>query len=159
MSNNFTTGHIVTAAEYDADVSRLGAWTSGINTAAVTTTGTTFAAGADLLVSALSITADGTSRYLVRVRASTWTNSVTTAASQIRLNIDGADGGIIAAYTPATASNLMGLCAEGVTGVLSAGSHTINVRLMVTAASTGTVNAGLGGAAANLPLLVAVAVI
>ena len=160
MPNTFTTGHVVTASEYDADVSRLGAWVVSTRTTNVTTTGTSWAAGADLLASALTITADGASRYLVRVRAPSWSNSVSGVSNNLSLNIDSADQGIMAYWvSPAAGGNGSALCVEGVTAVLSSGSHTINVRFWVGGASTGTVFAGAGGAATNTPLLVAVAVI
>lgn len=158
MSNSFTTGHIVTAAEYDADVSRFAAWASGKKTSSVTSSGTTFAAGTDLLASALSFTADGTSDYLIRVRGVSWFNNSATGTNQLRINLDGADDGFICTWSVPAANAALPLVAEAVIPAPSAGAHTVNARLTV-AAGTATINAGAGGAGANAPILVAVAVI
>ena len=129
---------------------------SGNRTADVSTTGTTFAAGADLLSSALRFTATGSNNYIVRAHAWGWTNDTNAAENILRLNYDGADGGFMAGAHLEVATHY-----APVTGVAlispAAGSHSINVRLTVSA-GTGTVKGGTGGAGASLAIVVTVEV-
>lgn len=160
MTNAFTTGHIVTAAEYDADVSRLGAWASGTKTANVTTTGTTYGTGADLLASTISFTADGVSNYLIRAKAYYWSHTVAGTQMIAALNLDAAQSISIGTATCSTASGFVPFNFEGVLVTPSSGSHTVNIRVWGAAAGTVTVGAGTGtGLGGQTPILVAVAVI
>lgn len=133
-----------------------GVLASGTKTSNVTSTGTTFGTGADLLAAALSFTADGTSNYLLRVYARAWTNSLTTAASQLNLNLDGVDKGQFASMQPSVANVAIPLSVGGVILVPTAGAHTVNARLSVSVASTATVVGGAGGAGVDLPIFVSV---
>lgn len=126
----------------------------GIKTSTVTTTGTTFATGADILTSALSFTADGTSSYLIRCIGVDWQNSGASNTNDLRLNLDSADGGFMALWTCPGVSNL-----APVTGYIlitpSAGTHTVNARFTVSA-GTGTITAGSGGAGNRGPAVVTI---
>lgn len=126
----------------------------GTKASAVSTSGTTFAAGADLLAAALSFTADGTSDYLVRVGCDAWTNTA-IAACFLNLNLDGADAGFVQTWNCPTAN--FSAPVSGSTPILApaAGSHTVNVRLRVSGGS-GAVNGGAGGAGSHRPILVTV---
>jgi len=126
----------------------------GFRTANVSTVGTTFATGADLLASPLSFTADGTSSYLVHVAAELWLNGVGGSVNFLRLNLDGADAGILLASTCDVANANYPCQAAGVL-TPAAGPHTMNVRLTVSA-STGTVAGSTGGANVAVPIIVTV---
>lgn len=126
----------------------------GIRTSAVSSAGTTFAGGADLLSSVLSFSSDGKSDYLVTVCSSGWSNSTASTTQWLRINLNGADAGSIVGVTGLAAGQQYSLNVAGQLTKPSAGSHTLNVRLMVSG-GTGTVQGGSGGAGANLPILVA----
>lgn len=128
----------------------------GTKASSVATTGTTFAAGADLLASALQFTAVGGNSYIVRVSAPFWQNSAAANGCDLRLNLDGADAGFVARIT-SPAINAGVPCVGVGYFTPSAGSHTVNIRLSVSA-GTGTVQAGSGGAGTNLPIVVTIEV-
>ena len=132
-----------------------GRLASGTRAATVSTAGTTFAAGADLLSTALSFTADGTSSYLVRVAAPAISNNTATDGFHLRINLDGADAGVICSGVSATASQSEALLAEGVF-TPAAGAHTLNVRLNAVTGGTAAVNAGTGGAGGLTPIFVSI---
>jgi hypothetical protein len=125
---------------------------SGTRTSSVTTSGTTFATGADLLASTLSFTADGVSNYLILVNAPTWNNSV-AGTMFLELNLDGVETGVIASSSSGAASTA--LTAKGVLITPAAGSHTVNIRLHTTA-GTASVQGGSGGGGNYFPILVAI---
>lgn len=120
----------------------------------VSTSGTTFAAGADLLATPLSFTSDGSS-YLLRVMAVGWFNNTGGQTNVLRINLNGADAGSFASNYFATGTQSAPLTVAGVVVTPSAGSHTINARLTV-GGGQGTVLAGAGGAGLNTPLLVTI---
>lgn len=125
----------------------------GTNSSAISSAGTTFAAGTDLLGSALSFTASGTDSYIVRASATDWFNTVSGQNNVLRLNLDGADAGFMAIFT-APGNSFSAPMNGWAVFTPSAGAHTVNVRLGVLAASTATVNAGAGGAGVRFPILV-----
>jgi hypothetical protein len=127
----------------------------GTRTSNVTTTGTTFAGGADILSSPLSFTASGKDSYLLTVIGRDWQNNTASTRNILRLNLDGADAGIFAddSVTAANFPNILN--AQGVINIPSVGSHTINARFQVTG-GTGTIEAGSGGAGVSTPILVTV---
>ena len=129
---------------------------SATTTSTVTTTGTTFAGGTDILGSALKFTASGSNSYIVRVSALAWQNSVINE-NFAKLNLDGADGGFMAAAHIEVAGHLE--CLAGVAYITpAAGEHSVNVRVHSNAAGTLTVLGGAGGAASNLPIIVTIEV-
>lgn len=119
--------------------------------AAVSTAGTTFATGADLLSSAITFTATGANTYILRVAAPWWGNTA-VAQNALRVNLDGADGGFISAGNIAAAGGVLP-CAGAFTLQPSVGSHSVNVRLTV-GGGTGTVQGGAGGAGVAGPIIV-----
>lgn len=128
--------------------------TYGTKTSDVTTTGSSFAAGADLLASALSFTADGTSDYVVEVASRAWLSS---ASGDIfaDINLDTASGGILANYTSPGTGQAIPLRASGVIVAPTAGAHTVNVRVYsATGSPTLVVKGNIGGAGASVPILV-----
>lgn len=125
----------------------------GTKTANVATTGTTFATGADVLAAPLSFTADGSSNYVVSVFATDWFCNAAGVLT-LSLNLDGADAGQIAVASPGT-GNAASLGATTMLISPSAGTHTVNARLIVST-GTGTIEGGSGGAGAKRPILVAV---
>ena len=132
---------------------RLG---SGSFASSVSTAGTTFAAGADLLPTAITFTATKGNSYIVTVSAEGWQNS---GANQnaLKLNLDGADGGTIAVWNCTTAGFANTLLVRTIF-TPSPGSHTVNARLFC-GAGTATVLAGPGGVGAGTPILVTLEVL
>ena len=128
----------------------------GTNTSNVSTTGTTFGTGADLLSTALEFTATGSNSYIVRVSARTWNNSLAVGTNQLNINLDGADKGQFASWGGIANSGPQ-LDAAGLIITPSAGGHSVNVRLFVTS-GTGIVAGGVGGAGADVPILVTIEV-
>lgn len=128
----------------------------GTRTSNVSTSGITFATGADLLAADLSFTADGTSDYMVEVSAEQ-VAAGSSESPQIRLNLDTADAGYMWAQTlPSSAG--AALSARTVILAPSAGTHTVNAKLVSGASAvTVTVSGGSGGAATARPILVTVA--
>ena len=128
----------------------------GTNTSAVSTAGTTFAGGADLLATPLKFTATGSNSYIVRVSAQQWGNSgAAGTGSQLRINLDGADAGLFANMQVQVAGDSAEILnATAYLATPSAGAHTVNVRLVVGGTGTASVASGAGGAGATLPILV-----
>lgn len=117
----------------------------GTESSTVSTTGTTFAAGQDVLASALSFTAISGVKYRVRISAPSQF-ATTTSGGDLHLNLDGADDGIIASYrisaqTPVVAETIISP---------SAGAHTVNIRLVAGSGTTFSVQASTGGAGNDL---------
>lgn len=133
----------------------VGILAKGKKTSSASTTGTTFGTGVDLLASALSFTADGTSDYAVVVSADGVLNTGTPNSNQFNINLDGSDVGIIGVFKTAAVQQEIPVCLRGVILAPSAGSHTVNVRFFVSA-GTGQVVGGAGGAATDQPILVTV---
>lgn len=121
-------------------------------TASVTATGTTFAAGTDLLSSPLSFSDTGSNRYLLSVRAEAWNNSGLGNVNFLHLNLDGAEAGLMGGLTTAVAAGGT-TCSFDTTFQVAPGSHTVNARLRVNA-GTATVNGGTGGAGSVTPIFV-----
>lgn len=126
----------------------------GKEEANVTSSGTTFAGGTDILGTALTFTADGTSDYLVRVSAPYCSNASSSTNMYLHVNLDGSDNGY-AQISTVTAGAAYGCDRSLLIPAPSAGSHTVNVRMRVDS-GTGTVVAGAGGSGNAVPILVAV---
>ena len=127
------------------------------NTSSATTSGTSFAAGADILAADLSFIADGTSDYLVTVSARQWSNTGTSLPhNRLSLKLDGADAGVFIDTSLATGQAVV-VSGSVVIAAPSAGAHTVNGRFWVSA-GTGTLTAGAGGAGGGVstPLVVTV---
>lgn len=118
-------------------------------TTSVSTSGTTYGTGADLLASAISFTADGTSDYAVTMSCPSFH---VTGAVAFALTIDGSQSSSIA--SPSSA-NTGGYTVRGIISAPSAGTHTVNIR-MWTSANTATATAGVGGSGTDGPILVTV---
>ena len=125
-------------------------------TGTVTSSGTSFSGGADLLASAMNFTADGTSDYGVYCVATAMGDATSGDGCQLRLNLDGADQGVMAQSLSAITSSLNTLTAVGIipAAVATVGVHTINVRLNAITGGTASVVGGPGGAGSNAPLAV-----
>ena len=129
---------------------------SGTRTSSVATSGTTFATGSDLLSTALSFSATGSSNYLVIVGADYQTNSVAAGQNVLHVNLDGADVGFFNLSTLAAAGNGYPCTAIAPIVAPSAGAHTLNVRLRVqSGGGTATVAGGAGTAGNGAPIVVA----
>lgn len=128
----------------------------GKKTSSVTTTGTTFAAGADVLASALNFTADGSSDYIVEGRGPAWNIS---AGNSLRceLNLDGSADGFAQSQDPNTGGSGadMPFCPFAIVAP-AAGAHTANLRVYASGAATCIVRGGVGGSATYLPASVVV---
>jgi hypothetical protein len=122
-----------------------GTWASN-----TVTSGTSFAAGANLLSANLSFTAVTAGQYLFTIAAAAWTNGTATGSNFLNLVLDGADAGQIAAHYFATASVNTPLFASTVI-TPAAGVHTVNARMYVLG-TPGTVFAAAGGPGAYRPL-------
>lgn len=158
--HTFAVGELLTASSMNTYVSNDLSWlygryvAHGTRTSNVTTTGTTFGAGADLLASALSFTADGTSDYTVQVGGMAIKTSAAAGQQVIlNLNLDSADGGLFFEPTEPTSNYQFGLAAECVF-TPSSGAHTVNVRMWSSAAGTALAYGGAGGAGVTVPILV-----
>jgi hypothetical protein len=126
----------------------------GTKASSVTTTGTTFAAGADLLAAALSFTADGISSYVMRASSSGLSTSAAAGtALNISINLDGADAGIYVNVNEPVTGYTVPFAGEGVF-TPAAGAHTLNARVSGGAAGTITVQGGAGGAGVRTPIIV-----
>lgn len=109
---------------------------------AISTAASTFAGGAALLASNISITADGTSRYALVVLGPDWSHSFAgDTTMQAQAAVDGSAGGNILAYSRNTGV-LVPLAGGIDLGVLSAAAHTVNVRMLSGAGATLTVPSG-----------------
>lgn len=111
----------------------------------VTTTGTTFAAGTDLLSSAIEFTATGNNSYILRVHSPEWFISV-AGNIFLHLNLDGADQTSFAAATSPTGP----LNGVAYIATPAAGEHSVNARLVV---STGTGTVAGASASSLLPIV------
>lgn len=132
----------------------IGLLAHGSRAASVSTSGTTFGTGADLLASPLSFTADGVSDYIVEI-AAPWWQITTLNGLTTRLNLDGADAGYIEERDPQAANKAMGYRMSTIILAPAAGVHTVNARLVV-GGGTATVQAGAGGAGVDRPILMTV---
>lgn len=128
----------------------------GTRTSNRTTTGTTFGTGIDILAAALSFTADGTKDYAVDISAPAAAHSAANGIVDFYLNLDSADAGYFADTRKPTAGHQYVLNARTVILAPSAGSHTVNVRMVSGTAGTSTLVAGAGGAGVARPCLVTV---
>lgn len=117
----------------------------------VTTTGTTFAGGTDILATAFEFSATGNNDYIFRVSAAGWYLSTTAAALALHLNLDGADNKIFAQTTSTTANAVYPLSAAAYISKPSTGEHSVNARLTV-GAGTGTIPASSAGG--YLPIII-----
>lgn len=120
----------------------------GKRTTSVSTVGTTYAAGADVLASPLSFTADGSSDYLVTLATPQLTNpGIITFA----FNLDSAEAGV---FTIVGNSEQIPTT-RGILLAPSAAAHTLNVRFFVST-GTGTLAAGVGGTTNNVPIVLSI---
>lgn len=124
----------------------------GTRAANVSTVGTTFAGGADLLAAAISFTADGVSDYLVTVICAQAQTGGAANAATAAIVLDGAQNATILG---STFSNGQPVYAAGLV-TPPAGVHTINVRIWSGGAWTTTFAAGAGGAAGVTPIIIGV---
>lgn len=138
-------------AQNPVPVSPTGIIAYSSTTSPVTTTGTTFGTGADVLPSPLSFSADGKSDYLLWIVCRDWFNNGTNR-NELHFNLDGSEAGYFTSSIFAVATNGLPLTAAGMLPKPSVGSHTLNLRLVVNA-GTGTLDAGAGGAGAQPPIL------
>lgn len=120
----------------------------GSRAAAVSTTGSTFAAGADILASAISYYADGAGTYLVTASAPGWRNNTTPGANSLFLNLDGASSAIMAQTNWSTGSTNFDSAMNGTALITpAAGVHTVNARLAsASGGGTAAIDAGASGA-------------
>lgn len=125
----------------------------GTRTTNQTTVGTTYAAGADILAAAVSFTADGHSDYVIRASGVGFGASA-SVNGQLWLNFDAAQRGLM--QSTFTAGQVMPVAASAVVFAPAAGAHTVNVRMVVSAAATGTIFAGNGTGTNFQPFLVTV---
>lgn len=132
--------------------------TRSTRTSSVSTTGTTFAGGADVLASALSFTADGISDYIATL--SGYVGGTNGFGGNIALNLDTADGGWVHRWildSADTSAEFSGLNLRTIIVAPAAGAHTVNFRAVSASASgTFTVTGGAGGAATARPILATV---
>ena len=133
---------------------------SGTRTSNVSSSGTTFATGNDLLATSLAFTASGGNSYIVLVLSRGWNNSGTagSASNELHFNLDGADAGRFAGSVFPAANQVTPLSVGGFLLTPAAGSHTLNVRLFVNS-GTGTIVGGAGGAGNDVPLFVSISAI
>lgn len=127
-------------------------------TTTVTTTGTTYATGADVLSSALSFTADGASSYVVTVRASSWATDTAGHSARVSLNLDSAQGELMGEFYPGGMNYYVPLNASAVVVAPSAGTHTVNVKLWCGGSGTSKIVAGASGGTGGGPIWVSVEV-
>lgn len=129
----------------------------GKNTNSVSTAGTTFGTGADLLAAALNFTADGVSDYIVRAFACDWRNDTLGDEARLHINLDGADAGLFAnSRATVNTNDFKPLSSAGVILAPAAGAHTVNARLRANTGGTALVEAGAGGVGNVAPLLVTI---
>jgi len=128
----------------------------GTRAAVVSTVGTTFATGADVLAGDLAFTADGVSNYMLEVSARGWIANVVGQYVQMEVKLDGADYGSMALKVSEAAPLLaQTLEARAYIAAPASGAHTINARILVSGGgATGQIAAGAGGPLTDLPVLV-----
>lgn len=122
--------------------------------ASVASAGGTFAAGADILNSAISWTADGTSDYLVVIMAPSMNCSSASGGVVLSHNLDTADAGTMTSSFAVGASTYVPCFGAIIVSAPAAGAHTTNVRVHADTAGTATVSGGAGGAATAAPITV-----
>lgn len=157
------TGDVFPASDWNTYVRDDIAWVHGRldpiaygkKTSSVTSSATTFAGGTDVLASALSFTADGTSDYLLVATSRGWNNATASTANILEINLDGADRGAMATGSFSLANAAQTIVALGVIATPAAGAHTVNARLYCSAATLATMVGGAGGVGADMPILVA----
>jgi hypothetical protein len=118
-----------------------GVVVSGSQTADISTTATTYGTGADVLTSAISFTANGTSNYLVACVGPGWRNSLSGQSNTLSLTLDGAQGVIMSFYSAAAAQEPDPLAGFARLAAPAAGVHTVNARLFVSS-GTGLIFSG-----------------
>lgn len=117
-----------------------------------TTTATTEGTAA-VVVTADAFVADGASAYLIEFYAPRWFGSAANAQCNLIIH-DGTNSlGFFYMGTLATTAEVMGVCAQRRL-VPTAGSKTYSIRAYTGAATTLTISAGSGGAAAFVPAFV-----
>lgn len=125
----------------------------GKRTSNVSSSGTSFGTGADILAAALPFNANGTSDYMVRLSCEYVTQNTNNDGAFFHINLDGSDAGLMRIVTVAAAAAAYSGDVTGVLVAPSAGAHTLNVRLRVDAGSA-TIQGGAGGSGAVVPILV-----
>lgn len=118
----------------------------------LTTTGTTFATGANLLAADLPFNAPTGRDYVLRVSAPLWSTATVGDPPILHISLDGADQGIIAQGSDGDA-HCGPLLVEGLV-LVAAGPHTINATLVSTAGALATVTGSVGGAGSFVPIVV-----
>lgn len=136
--------------------SRSGGSSSGVvafgsQAADVSTAGTTYGTGADVLSAAISFTADGTSSYAVVLIAPAATNTSTTGNNNLAVTLDGAQSSFMSFITPSVAVNEASSCTASGIIVPASGGRTVNVKLFV---SSGTGKILSGTSLTNAKILV-----
>lgn len=121
--------------------------------ASVTTSGGTYALGADILTSDLSFTATGSNDY----RATLWCCSISNPgnASYAALKLDGAQSSYVLRATSAAVAPFVGTV---IISSPAAGAHTMNFRVWTNGVGTTTALGDVGGSGNNSPMLVTVEV-
>lgn len=120
---------------------RIVSGTRGTN---VSTAGLTFAAGADVLGTALEFSATGNNDYIVRMFAPNWSNSVAGDGCQLLVNLDGGSAGGMGLYASTTAGAQAPCVGVGYITKPTTGEHSVNVRLVAVTGGTATIQAGAG---------------
>jgi hypothetical protein len=128
----------------------------GTNPNTVSTAGTTFGTGANLLPANITFTADGVSSYVVQALAGAWYSTTGTASVNLSLVLDGAQSVFMgSAYVPANQAPVP-FAYQGVV-TPAQGSHTVNVRLYCSAGTAKVL--ALTDFSAATPILVTVALL
>lgn len=142
----------------DQTVSLGGSVAHATRAADISTTGTSFGTGADLLASALSFTADGTSDYLYMCSIGKVYDTANSTVVHLSLNQDSTDVGEIGYVDCAgTVQVLVPATVSTVIAAPSAGAHTVNTRMWVDGGTGHAVGGTAGVAGDNLrPIAVTV---
>lgn len=123
----------------------------GSRTSSVTTTGTSYGTGADLLASAVTFTADGSSDYAVRFSCAAFSNPSNPPSAALTL-----DGSQSSTMIDQLGSTQMAGDVSCLISAPSAGTHSVNIRVWAGGATTLTVKGGAGGSSTDMPILVTV---
>ena len=107
----------------------------------VTATGTTFGTGTDVLATAIEFTATGNNNYIVRLFGNAFSNGTSGDGAQLRVNLDGADGGGMGETISAANSQWVPCVGVGYISRPSPGEHSVNVRLLAVTGGTATMTA------------------
>lgn len=109
------------------------------------TTGTTYGAGVDLLTTAISFTADGTSDYLVTLSGPGQTNNGANHNHQFILNLDSTQSDLMQYGLLNGTGQTYPVAGRARISAPSAASHTVNVRFFTDGGTATAYAASLGG--------------